>query len=363
MGRRRTRRLGALAIPLALVLGISSLSYAASSLDEGIKELVRAIVPQVQKLGKKRIAVVDFTDLQGRVMTVGRFVADELSALLVLAGGGIRVVDRQHLARIIQEQKLAIYGVTDPQAVKRLGQLAGADVLIAGTVTDLGERVRITAKVLSTSTADIVGAAQTTVPKDTTVQRLLAEGTVRQTSTAAPKTPSIGLPLSDSFDLRPSANWRVLSGQWVVRDGMYTVEQDPRGSEFIALIGSPDWANYLVEIDVDDLNLYDVEFAILLRVQDRSNFVRLQVRGRPSGDVFWVVRENGVDSPAVGAPFKVNAPRIHMRVQVKGQEYSAAIDGASTSFVFSRWAKGFVGLMVRNRNPRFDNFSVTPVSE
>src|SRR3990172_273574 len=103
-------------IMLALVLPVSEL-FGANSLDEGIRELAKGIVPHARKLGQKRIAVVDFADLNGRVTVLGRFIAEELSASLVLAGAGIRVLDRQHLARIIQEQKLAIYGVTDPQAV------------------------------------------------------------------------------------------------------------------------------------------------------------------------------------------------------------------------------------------------------
>lgn len=176
----------ALSVALAAYSQVSPLSvFAASSLDDGIRELSSAIVPQVRKLGQKRIAVVDFSDLQGRVTSLGRFVADELSAALAISGTGLRVVDRQHLARIIQEQKLAIYGITDPLAVRRLGQLAGADALVTGSITDLVDRVRITAKVLSTSTADIVGAAQTTIPRSQDVVRLLGSGTTQPTTPGA----------------------------------------------------------------------------------------------------------------------------------------------------------------------------------
>jgi len=148
------------------------LAAAPAGLDEGIQDLTRQIVPQVQKLGKKRIAVVDFAQLDGQVSDLGRYLAEALSAGLVLADGSLRVVDRQHLARIIAEQKLSVVGVTEPGSVQKLGQLAGANVLVTGSIVGLDDRVRITAKLLSTTTAEIIGAAQTTVPDDGDIRTL-----------------------------------------------------------------------------------------------------------------------------------------------------------------------------------------------
>ena len=176
MRGRVLRFAGATAIVVLLVLP-SPRARAADSLDAGIQELAQQIVPQVQKLGRKRLAVIDFGSLDGHVNDLGRFVAEELSAALVLSGGDLRVLDRQDLSKIIEEQKLSVVGVTQPGAVQKLGQLAGADVLVTGSTVNLGDSVRITAKVLSTATADIVGAAQkTTVPFDDAVARMLGDG-------------------------------------------------------------------------------------------------------------------------------------------------------------------------------------------
>lgn len=364
-----TRRCLLVASLVALVLTTTASGVlAASSLDDGVKRLSSAITPQVRKLGGKRVAVVDFSDLQGRVTELGRFVAEELSASLALAGGGIRVVDRQHLARIIQEQKLAIYGVTDPRAVKRLGQLAGADVLVVGSVTDLGDQVRITAKILSAATADIVGAGQTSVPKDSVVERLLGRGVAQPRQDQ--QTPAgAGLPFRDTFDIRPNPAWRVVSGRWVVKDGAYTVPEGfSAGTESIALVGGPNWVDYLVEVDVEHgvetFGSPGNDAAILLRVQDRSNFVRLRIKGWAGNflEISWIVRENGADIGPIGAAeLRARPQRIHVRIQVKGENFFAAVDGVSTSFSFAKWSRGQVGLMVRAHWPRFDNFTVSPV--
>ncbi len=245
-----TALIAALAIP-------PELAGAAAGLDEGIQELTQQVVPQVQKLGKKRLAVVDFADLNGRVSDLGRFIAEELSANLALADGGLRVVDRQHLSKIIAEQKLSVVGVTEPGTVQKLGQLAGADVLLAGSVTPLDDRIRITAKVLSTATADIVGAAMTTVPIDATVQSLQGGS---PSASVSPVTPA-GRPLIPLADLRfvsaapdgyhfvyvtkpLTIAGRVLRGGLLVfpSNGQTRIAYDLEGRyrEFSAIVGLPE---------------------------------------------------------------------------------------------------------------------------
>lgn len=167
-----------------------------SGLDDGIHDLTGQIVPQVQKLGKKRIAVVDFTQLDGQVSDLGRYLAEELSARLVMADASLHVVDRQHLARVIAEQKLSATGVTEPGNVQKIGQLAGAEVLVTGTITGLDDRVRITAKLLSAATAQIVGAAQTTLPYDGDIRTLAPNLPRGSASGGAPRAPRpVALPV------------------------------------------------------------------------------------------------------------------------------------------------------------------------
>lgn len=253
-------------IPFVLLAALPPRTAAApAGLDEGIHELTAQIVPQVQRLGKKRIAVVDFAQLDGTVPDLGRYLAEALSAGLVLADPSLRVVDRQHLARIIAEQKLSVVGVTEPGSVQKLGQLAGADVLVTGSIVGLEDRVRITAKLLSTTTAEIVGAAQTTVPDDGDI-RTLAPNLPRGPVAAAPfrsgpwpaPAGSRGATLADlsvmggepdlydfAYVSRPvSVGGRVVQGGLLVfpSAGRANVAYDlgARYDSFVAAIGVPD---------------------------------------------------------------------------------------------------------------------------
>jgi TolB-like protein len=282
---RNLLRLTAL-VPFVLLVALPPLSAAAppgaglrpadlrpAGLDDGIHDLTAQIVPQVQKLGKKRVAVVDFAQLDGQVSDLGRYLAEELSTGLVLADPSLHVVDRQHLARIIAEQKLSVSGVTEPGNAQRLGQLAGAEVLVTGSIIGLDDRVRITAKLLSAATAQIVGAAQTTVPDDGDI-RTLAPNLVRgQTPGGPPHAAPPALPAGpggatladvpavagepDLYDFSyvtkaMSVGGRTLRGGLVVfpSNGHANVTYDLGGrfDSFAAAIGVPDAAPASVRI-------------------------------------------------------------------------------------------------------------------
>lgn len=146
-----------------------------SNYEEGIRQLSRAILAEAGKLQKQNLAVVDLTDLQGNVTALGRFIAEELSASLVMAGG-VQVVDRNQLKKLFQEHSLSMLGLSDPDEVIRIGNIVGADALVTGSITDLEENVRVTAKVLATNTARVIAAAKTTFPKTGAVAKLMKEG-------------------------------------------------------------------------------------------------------------------------------------------------------------------------------------------
>ena len=109
------------------------------SYEVQIDQAARTIVDGVSTAKLKTIAVVDFTDLQGQVTTLGRFLAEEFSAALTNSVAGFEIVDRTHLGVLLEENKLSSTGLIDPATARKLGKIAGADGLLTGTVTDLGD--------------------------------------------------------------------------------------------------------------------------------------------------------------------------------------------------------------------------------
>jgi TolB-like protein len=164
---------------LLTVLTICSLGAGVlSAQDREIRGITDKLSESLSQSGKRTVAVVDFTDLQGNVTELGRFLAEEISASLAESAKGVRVIDRTNLKVIIQENKLASSGIIDPASARRLGQIAGVDSLITGTLTPFGDSVHLSIKILDTSSAAIVGATRGDIPKTKAIEELLGQGVV-----------------------------------------------------------------------------------------------------------------------------------------------------------------------------------------
>src|SRR5207247_4262325 len=95
------------------------------ALQREIPAVASAIADDIKASTKGSVAVVDFTDLQGNVTELGRFVAEELELGLVTAKKNFSLVDRTHLRLILQENKLGLSGLIDPATARKLGQITG----------------------------------------------------------------------------------------------------------------------------------------------------------------------------------------------------------------------------------------------
>lgn len=173
--------------------------------EQEISSLSTAIAGKASAAGKKTIAVVDFTDLQGNVTELGRFLAEELSVSLSGAGKDFDVVDRTHLKSLLAEHKLSSTGLIDPKTARELGKIAGVDALVTGTITPFGDSIRLSIKVLDTETAKVIGASTANIAKTKAIEELLTRGigSAQSTSQQVPATgyvPSVGSPKSKKVD-------------------------------------------------------------------------------------------------------------------------------------------------------------------
>ncbi|MDO9566450.1 MAG: FlgO family outer membrane protein [Candidatus Desulfaltia sp.] len=160
---------------LSTIFFFSGFQYSIAYENE-IKDLSSVMTVNIANAGKKTVAVVDFTDLQGNVTELGRFLAEEFSVALAGSGKGFEVVDRTHLKSIITEHKLSATGLIDPQTARKLGKIAGVEALITGTITPFGDSIRLSVKVLDTETAKMISASSGNIARTKAIEELLARG-------------------------------------------------------------------------------------------------------------------------------------------------------------------------------------------
>ena len=174
MMQKKSRRLIIVCV-LSIIFFFSGFQYSIAYENE-IENLSTVMTVNIANAGKKIVAVVDFTDLQGNVTELGRFLAEEFSIAIAGADKGFMVVDRTHLKSIIEEHKLSSTGLIDPQTARKLGKIAGVDALITGTITPFGDSIRLAVKVLDTETAKMISASSGNIAKTQAIEELLARG-------------------------------------------------------------------------------------------------------------------------------------------------------------------------------------------
>src|SRR5689334_5195273 len=86
-----------------------------NSLDERVTDLSQQIAREMAENQKKTIAVVEFVDLKGNVTDFGRYLAEKLITRLYQTKK-FKVIERQLLNKIINEQKLNLTGTIDPSS-------------------------------------------------------------------------------------------------------------------------------------------------------------------------------------------------------------------------------------------------------
>lgn len=89
---------------------------------------------------KKRIAVARFKDAASYKGS-GVGVADMLSTALVKSGNFV-VVERKELEEVLKEQKLGLSGLVTEQTAPQVGKLLGVEMLVIGSVSELGTSKR-----------------------------------------------------------------------------------------------------------------------------------------------------------------------------------------------------------------------------
>ena len=89
---------------------------------------------------KKRIAVSRFADGSG-YHGCGAGVADMLATALVKTKK-FSVIERKEIEKVMEEQKLGLSGMVTPETAPAVGKLLGVDLLVIGSVSELGTSKR-----------------------------------------------------------------------------------------------------------------------------------------------------------------------------------------------------------------------------
>jgi len=157
---------------LVLLSGQTRLALCQKVLSDGVSDLANQISSSVAQQQKKKVAVISFRELDGRTTVLGTYVSEELGTALFKLGG-LDIVERTMLDKILGELKLGQSGVIDPNTAKRVGEVAGVDAIVTGTITDLQSYIAVNCRLIDVQSGRVFAAAQTKIVKDDDVRKIM----------------------------------------------------------------------------------------------------------------------------------------------------------------------------------------------
>lgn len=147
-------------------------TVSAQDVRTGVEQLAAQIAKAAPEGRQLRVAVADFPDLQNVTSDLGRYIASRLTTRLAQSPKFF-VIERQRLSQVLAELRFSMSDLVDPAKAKRLGQMAGVEAIVVGTVSDLGNQVDLDARMIEIETNRMLLGASVTISKDQVVAEMM----------------------------------------------------------------------------------------------------------------------------------------------------------------------------------------------
>ncbi len=142
----------------------------AQSFEVGMTDLAGQIAARSQSNTATTLAISPFQHLDGSCSQMSVHIVDELILNLLMSGGPLQLVERSQLQSILDELAFSGSGLVDATAPQEIGRLLGAEAWVVGTITTIGDRYRISAKLIETETGKLFSAAAVSIPRTDTLK-------------------------------------------------------------------------------------------------------------------------------------------------------------------------------------------------
>jgi len=371
---------------------LSLLVSSAWGYEKEIEQLSSQMAEKIAAKGKKTVAVVDFTDLQGNVTELGRFIAEELSGSLAKGEKGFEVVNRSNLRQLIKEYELFSTGAIDQKAAMKLGEFSGIEALITGTITPFTENIRVSTSVLDMKTAKVIDNQKENIPRTKDINELLgneiapaasteAGGVKKTKANPAQKTGKAdSSAFSDDFDAGPKPDWKPINGNWTMANGKYTVTSIQDDTPYCTILQGKEWRNLIAKIDVhpgstgyENNGWYRAN--ICPRMISEGERVCFGVAGNKNkfSEAYWLVLKKGENGEHF-AKVPIETPSgqpVNVKIEVKGGMFTAYINDMQVTQIYdASFFSGSIGLLqwyqswgYEKIRVAFDNIEIKPLAD
>lgn len=171
----------------------------ADELDAAIREASNYLNENIPKGNK-----LAFLNFRSEYQTLSEYVIDELIANTI-NDKLFTVVDRANLSLIQQEIDFQMSGEISDETAVSIGQMLGAQTIVSGAVSKMGDLFRLRVQAFDVQTAQILGQFNRNIPNNTTIA-LLTENSAILSGAAVPRT---NTPNSASKQTQAAAAYKI----------------------------------------------------------------------------------------------------------------------------------------------------------
>lgn len=130
-----------------------ALDYTGKALSNELQEIAKR---DFDKAGKATVIVIaDFATVEGKITRFSRYIADKLTPYFARSKD-FSVLERALIDKVIQEHKFQASPFVDEDSTQEFGKLLGAETIITGTISELGNAFYINTKAVDVTKGNIL---------------------------------------------------------------------------------------------------------------------------------------------------------------------------------------------------------------
>lgn len=106
----------------------------------------------------QKIAIFDFMNLDGKKSLLGKYIAEQTMTYL-FQNTEMNIVERSLVDQIVSEWDFGVSGIVSESSASEIGQLLGASSIVIGTLTKIGNRISVNARIVDVETSRVLSTA------------------------------------------------------------------------------------------------------------------------------------------------------------------------------------------------------------
>jgi len=174
-----------------------ALDYTGKALSNELREIAKR---DLKKAGKANVIIIaDFATVEGKITRFSRYIPDKLTPYFARSKN-FSVLERALIDKVIEEHKFQASPFVDEDSTQEFGKLLGAETIITGTISELGNAFYINTKAVDVTKGNILTSLDVEIKRNARMVSLynadLPHFNKKKTITKIFRAQGIGIPSS-----------------------------------------------------------------------------------------------------------------------------------------------------------------------